>query len=226
MPARLNEIIKIADTEFFARMDGDDISYPERLENQLSYLINNPSIDLIGAGMLVIDSEGKIIGKRTPPEEHNLICKRPWLGIPIPHPTFMARTEWLKKHMYNPYFNKTQDLELLMRTYETSKFGNIPSILIAYRQENKFLKKILISRWSSIKILLLWGCKKSKIHLALMGILLHLVKLIYDALIHSLGIEDVKLKYKAKPSNTDDENKWRNVKARLFEKMEKLVIKT
>src|SRR5437867_2278373 len=35
--ARLNEAIALASGRYFARMDGDDVSYPRRLELQLEY---------------------------------------------------------------------------------------------------------------------------------------------------------------------------------------------
>ena len=42
----LNHCLKYADGEFIARMDGDDISVPERFEKQIRYLKEHPDVDL------------------------------------------------------------------------------------------------------------------------------------------------------------------------------------
>ena len=36
-------------------MDDDDISVPERLEVQLKYLMNNPSVDLVASNTIFFD---------------------------------------------------------------------------------------------------------------------------------------------------------------------------
>src|SRR4051794_36827493 len=51
LPARLNQAVAAARGEYFARMDGDDLSYPERLERQVAYLQAHPEVDLVGAWM-------------------------------------------------------------------------------------------------------------------------------------------------------------------------------
>lgn len=43
----LNHCLKYAEGEFIARMDGDDISRPDRFEKQVKYLRENPDIDLV-----------------------------------------------------------------------------------------------------------------------------------------------------------------------------------
>src|ERR1700743_863972 len=45
LAARLNECIDRARGQFLARMDADDISYPDRLARQLAYMEANPDVD-------------------------------------------------------------------------------------------------------------------------------------------------------------------------------------
>ena len=45
---RLNQCVQLARGKYIARMDADDISYPERLERQVQYLETHPDIDLLG----------------------------------------------------------------------------------------------------------------------------------------------------------------------------------
>ena len=50
---RLNQAVAMSRGEYFARMDADDVAYPERLERQAEYLAWHPDIDLLGCGILV-----------------------------------------------------------------------------------------------------------------------------------------------------------------------------
>ncbi len=77
LAARLNECLNLGHGRFFARMDGDDVSYPERLERQVRFLEANPAVDLLGTNMLLFSGAGEVIGARRFPTEHQQICARP-----------------------------------------------------------------------------------------------------------------------------------------------------
>src|SRR4051812_26679567 len=53
----LNEGLHAARGEFVARMDGDDISLPERFERQVSYLREHPEVVLVGSRVEFIDPD-------------------------------------------------------------------------------------------------------------------------------------------------------------------------
>ena len=50
LPARLNDCVRRARGKYFARMDGDDIAYPERLRKQLEYLRVIRMLTCLGRG--------------------------------------------------------------------------------------------------------------------------------------------------------------------------------
>ena len=134
LAARLNEAINLARGEFFARMDQDDISHPERFSLQLQKLLSDPLLDLLGAQCITISEGNEILGVLPNAESHDEICARPWLGFYLPHPTWMGRTEWFRKHRYaspGPYC--CEDQELLLRTHAMSCFEVLPKALLAYR---------------------------------------------------------------------------------------------
>ncbi len=54
----LNKCIKVADCEYIARQDGDDISLPERLEKEVSFLDNHKEYSLVSCNMIFFDDDG------------------------------------------------------------------------------------------------------------------------------------------------------------------------
>jgi len=59
----LNRALTIAKGEYIARMDGDDISAPDRIEKKVKFLELNNDYDLVGCSMVAIDIEGNKIGQ-------------------------------------------------------------------------------------------------------------------------------------------------------------------
>ncbi len=55
----LNDCLKEAHGEYIARMDGDDISLPERFERELSVLLSDPEIVLVSSPMIYFDETGE-----------------------------------------------------------------------------------------------------------------------------------------------------------------------
>jgi len=134
LAARLNEAIDMANGQYFARMDQDDISYPKRFERQLGVLQNDAELDLVATRAITINDENEATGLFPYSFSHDEICARPWLGFYFPHPTWLGRTEWFRKYRYAipaPYF--CEDQELLLRSYNESKFQILNETLFAYR---------------------------------------------------------------------------------------------
>lgn len=143
LPARLNQCIKIAKGRYFARMDGDDVAYPDRLHLQFEYLEQNRQIDLCGGGAIVFGGTGAPHWRYTPVQTHFEIVRSPMKGFPLWHPGWMGRTDWFRRWQYEESAHLGQDQEMLLRSYRTSTFANLPNVLIGYRQERVSLKKLL-----------------------------------------------------------------------------------
>lgn len=56
----LNHCLEAATGEFVARMDGDDISVPERFEKQVAFLRSHPDIVLVGTAMQRFSDDGSL----------------------------------------------------------------------------------------------------------------------------------------------------------------------
>ena len=86
----LNHCLKYADTEYCARMDGDDISLPTRFEKEIKFLDEHPEYAIVSAPMEYFDEKGTFrVGKG-----HGEVTKKDFLsGTPICHAPCMVRKE-------------------------------------------------------------------------------------------------------------------------------------
>lgn len=153
LAARLNECIARARGTIIARMDADDISYPDRLRQQVAYLVQHPEVDVVGCCMLVCAEDGSPIGKRTAPAEHAGIVRTPALGFGLAHPTWMARAAWYRRNLYDPTALRFEDIELLYRSLPGSRFANLTQPLYGYREMRGGLKKRFKTRLGRIRYL-------------------------------------------------------------------------
>src|ERR1700679_1550882 len=70
LAARLNECIDRARGLFLARMDADDIAYPDRLARQLAFLVTREEVDLCSGGAMVFGKYGRPLWRFAPALEH------------------------------------------------------------------------------------------------------------------------------------------------------------
>jgi len=151
LAARLNQAVQLAQGKYFARMDHDDLAFPERLAKQVSFLEAHPEVDLVAAGALVFTSDGRAVGKIPVKRTHEAICARPWAGFYLPHPTWMGRRDWFARHGYDNRFNGAEDQHLLFRTWRTSRFACLDETLLAYREDRRTLRKMLARRYAFLR---------------------------------------------------------------------------
>jgi len=184
LAARLNEAIDMASGRYFARMDQDDVSYPERLNRQLAMLEQHPDLDLVAVRCVGIDAGNGLLGALPFALTHDEICAKPWRGFHIAHPTWMGRTEWFRRHRYaspGPYF--CEDQELLLRSYRNSRFATVPEILFAYRVRRRIdWKKAFRTRKTMLWIQLRHFSGVRQWHYGFFSILAFFVRVTVDAL--------------------------------------------
>ena len=88
--ATLNRCLEYADTELCARMDGDDISLPDRFEKEVRFLDEHPEYAIVSAPMKYFDAEGVFrVGKGGGEPKVKDFPK----GTPFCHAPCMVRTE-------------------------------------------------------------------------------------------------------------------------------------
>ncbi|GEK43286.1 glycosyltransferase family 2 protein [Acinetobacter johnsonii] len=134
LPSRLNQLIQESKGDFIARMDADDIMYPDRLKIELSFLIEHQHYDLVSGGIVSIDHKNNVIGMRA---VNKLITINKDSGsYPIVHPTVMARKDWYLRNLYSLDYPRAEDYELWCRTSSVDdlRIAILPNILLFYRE--------------------------------------------------------------------------------------------
>lgn len=211
LPHRLNQIINLSRGKYFARMDGDDVSYPERLQTQVEYLENNPNVDILGTQILIFDSDGNPRGKSALTQSHQEICCRPWAGFSLAHPTWMGKLEWFSAHKYREEAIRMEDYDLLLRTYKTSCFACLPRILLGYRVASLSLKNNLTARYN-IAIALLEKTFVDKDYLFAFGVFEQVAKAIVDIFAISTGLNFQILRHRTGiPLDEAELDRWKQI---------------
>jgi len=147
LAARLNQGIDLAAGRYIARMDADDVCFPERFARQLARFEGERTLDLVSCRTLDFDESGTITGLRPYRLSHEALCARPWNGFYLVHPSWMGRTEWFRRYRYQtPELVHSQDQELLLRAYPNSRFAVLDEILLGYRVRPVALRKTFSQR--------------------------------------------------------------------------------
>ena len=122
LAATLNHCLKYADTEYIARMDGDDISLPTRFEKEINFLDAHPEYALVSCPMIHFDEKGewkrgKAIEK---PTKESFRIASPFCHAPV-----MIRTSVLKAVDGYTVALKTERMEDYYLWYKIYKAGYI-----------------------------------------------------------------------------------------------------
>ncbi len=139
LAASLNVGIKSAKALLIARMDADDIAFPNRLEEQVDFLRQYPNVDILGTGIIQMTQMGEKESSRLLPEHHTDIVKRIFRKPLVFHPTIMARKKiYDNLGMYDPDIRWAEDADLWYRIYDKATFHNLQKPLLYYRVKKQF----------------------------------------------------------------------------------------
>lgn len=135
LAASLNRGLKYAKGKLIARQDADDISLPERLEKQVSFMHKNSNVVLTGSQGRDIDENSKNLGVIKKPVSNNSIK---WLLIfdnPFIHTSVMFKRETVLRYFkgYDETFICSQDFDLWSKITALFSVANLNTVLVEKR---------------------------------------------------------------------------------------------
>lgn len=132
----LNHGFKIARGKYIARMDADDISHPERFQQQFDYLEQNTNVQIAGSFITLFSDEKETIKTIKYPVLPKYIKWHAIKGTPLAHPAVMLKTECIAQlnYFYDHHYYPAEDYDLWTRLLlKNYNIANIPAVLLKYR---------------------------------------------------------------------------------------------
>jgi len=123
--------LALAQGEYLARMDSDDISLPERFPKQVAFLDQHPDCICCGCSYIEIPS-----GKKSElPVSDEEIKVGLFSNSQFAHPTVMLRRAALEENnlLYRSTWEHAEDYKLWTEMAPFGKFANLPEYLLNYR---------------------------------------------------------------------------------------------
>lgn len=149
----LNDCIAASDGFYIARMDGDDISVPDRIEKQVAFLESHPDMQLVSTAMDVFNELGEshILAREPFPDKYSLKY-----GTCFNHATILTyRTVYEKLGGYtvSKRTRRGQDYDLWFRFYAAGfKGANMQEPLYRCREDmSAFKRRTFISRYRGFR---------------------------------------------------------------------------
>jgi len=154
LAATLNRCLEYADTEYVARMDGDDISLPERFAKEIAFLDAHHEYALVSCPMVYFDENGDYRTgktKKTPLKEDFKY------GTPFCHAPVMMRAAVLREiggYTAESWVERAEDYYLWYKFYKAGNKGfNLSAPLYKMRNDrNAFSRRKASDRWRTYKL--------------------------------------------------------------------------
>lgn len=131
--ATLNKGLNLAKGEYIARMDCDDICYPERLAMQVEFMDKHREVGVCGTW---VETMGLKSGEvwRYPSEPEDIAARLFFLNA-MAHPTVMIRRSFFQQHhlYYRSEYIHVEDFALWQQCRLLFSLANIPQPLLKYR---------------------------------------------------------------------------------------------
>jgi len=140
---QLNKGLALAKGDMIARMDADDICYPNRFQKQIEFLLNHPRIQVLGSQAEKFGDTSTITNYPTTPGSINYLLN---YYCPVLHPSVMMRSSLFKeKKFYYKNIPYAEDYQLWIDISDGTNIANQPDVLIKYRIHNRQTNRLKLS---------------------------------------------------------------------------------
>ncbi len=131
----LNEGIQQAKGEFIARQDADDLSLPDRLEKQITFLDSHKQVGLVGTNYTIIDEQDADLVTTdifTHPDD---LSVAEIISNQYGHGSIVMRNALVRKAKgYDARVGHVEDYDLFIRMSRLAKIANLPESLYKWRR--------------------------------------------------------------------------------------------
>jgi len=142
----LNELLKkvlARPYTYIVRMDADDISLPERVTVQYTFMEENRDIDVLGGYIEEFSNDGSYHKIVQYPLKHDEMYQFFAKRVPLAHVTAFFRRNFFEKAGFYPVESPTnEDTLFWMRGFKNGcRFANIPEVLVKVRVSSAFFSR-------------------------------------------------------------------------------------
>jgi hypothetical protein len=129
-----NAACLLAQGQYIAIMDSDDISAPDRLASELDFMEKHAEVGLMGGATEWIDAAGRSLRIDRPPAEDHEIRAELAVRCPFCQSTALIRKEaFTVAGGYRPVFAQAEDYDLWLRIADHFKVANLRQVVLKYR---------------------------------------------------------------------------------------------
>jgi glycosyltransferase involved in cell wall biosynthesis len=126
-----NKLMNLASGEYWAVVDNDDISLPERFAKQVAYLDSHPDVGIVSSWIQYFPDELQVCKSLPRYGLMELLHFKPFLA----HPASMLRGNLFRKHniSYQDKYRYAEDYDVWFQALPFMKIDAIQEILLRYR---------------------------------------------------------------------------------------------
>lgn len=143
IPRTRNVGVRLAQGEYVAFLDSDDVAYRNRLERQVAFLDSHSDFAGVGAWASWMDCDGRPLRRvKRRPISSREIAALAILQTGIENSASMARTTVLRDYPHNEKLDLGSDYELWARIARRYKLSNLPEVLVQRRDHRQQTTKV------------------------------------------------------------------------------------
>lgn len=160
--ACLRAMVETADSELLARIDADDIAYPDRLLRQVRTMASRPDLAGCGCQEERIDEAGRVLPRTCVRYTDSVDVRFALLYTnPVPHPGVMLRKSAVLRAGNYRAMGMGQDLDLWFRLTETGPIVQTSKPLVKYRVHAASVSGKSREQWGALHLELLERYRES-----------------------------------------------------------------